>query len=29
MNDVEAAGFSIERRRDHLLGWIVELEARR
>ena len=26
---LEAAGFAVERRRDHLLGWIVELEARR
>jgi len=26
---VEAAGFVVEHRRDHLLGWIVELEARR
>ena len=26
---LEAAGFAVERRRDHLLGWIVEVEARR
>ncbi len=26
---LESAGFVVERRRDHLLGWIVELEARR
>ena len=24
---LKAAGFTVERRRDHLLGWIVELEA--
>ncbi len=24
-----AAGFSVERRRDHLLGWVVELQARK
>lgn len=24
---LEAAGFAVERRRDHLFGWIVELEA--
>jgi ubiquinone/menaquinone biosynthesis C-methylase UbiE len=26
---LEAAGFTVQRRRDHLWGWIVELEARR
>lgn len=26
---VEAAGFTVERHREHLLGWIVEIEARR
>jgi len=26
---IEAAGFVVEQRREHLLGWIVELEARR
>ena len=26
---LSAAGFAVERRRDHLLGWVVELEARR
>ena len=26
---LQSAGFTIERRRDHLLGWVVELEARR
>ncbi|MGD0996868.1 MAG: class I SAM-dependent methyltransferase [Thermoleophilia bacterium] len=26
---LESAGFAVQRRRDHLLGWIVELEARR
>ena len=24
-----AAGFAVERRRDHLLGWVVELQARK
>ena len=24
-----AAGFAVERRRDHLVGWVVELQARR
>jgi ubiquinone/menaquinone biosynthesis C-methylase UbiE len=26
---LSAAGFAVERRRDHLLGWVVELQARR
>ena len=26
---LESAGFAVQRRRDHLLGWIVEIEARR
>jgi len=26
---LSAAGFAVQRRRDHLLGWVVELQARR
>lgn len=26
---LSAAGFAVERRRDHLLGWVVELQARK